>query len=88
MCAMKKGERPFERACGDSLGRSPDRQSVGDAVGFPGTATPSPTARERTTRCLSINRRNMNFREDVNANGLINSVDVVLVKSKVGTALP
>jgi len=29
-----------------------------------------------------------NFREDVNANGVINSVDVALVKAKVGTALP
>jgi hypothetical protein len=29
-----------------------------------------------------------NFREDVNANGVINSVDIALVKSKVGTALP
>jgi hypothetical protein len=29
-----------------------------------------------------------NFREDVNANGLITSVDVALVKSKVGTVLP
>jgi len=29
-----------------------------------------------------------NFREDVNANGLINSVDAALVKAKVGTALP
>jgi hypothetical protein len=29
-----------------------------------------------------------NFREDVNANGVINSVDVALVKSNVGTALP
>jgi hypothetical protein len=28
------------------------------------------------------------FREDVNANGVINSVDVAQVKSKVGTALP
>ena len=29
-----------------------------------------------------------NFREEVNANGVINAVDVALVKSKVGTALP
>jgi N-acetylneuraminic acid mutarotase len=29
-----------------------------------------------------------NFREDVSANGVINSVDVALVKSKLGTALP
>ena len=29
-----------------------------------------------------------NFREDVNANGLINSVDIALVKSEVGTGLP
>jgi hypothetical protein len=29
-----------------------------------------------------------NFREDVSANGVINSVEVALVKSKLGTALP
>jgi hypothetical protein len=34
------------------------------------------------------NKRGLRFREDVNANGLINSVDVAQVKSKVGTALP
>jgi len=28
------------------------------------------------------------FREDMNASGVINSVDVAQVKSKVGTALP
>ena len=30
----------------------------------------------------------LRFREDVNANGVISSVDVALVKSKVVTALP
>src|SRR5437660_11278774 len=29
-----------------------------------------------------------NFREDVKAKGVINSLDVVVVKAKVGTALP
>ena len=31
---------------------------------------------------------NSNFREDVNANGVINSVDVAEVKAEVGAALP
>jgi hypothetical protein len=38
--------------------------------------------------CGVGNKRGLRFREDVNANGLINSVDVAQVKSKVGTALP
>jgi hypothetical protein len=29
-----------------------------------------------------------NFREDLNADGFINSADISLVKSKSGTALP
>jgi hypothetical protein len=31
---------------------------------------------------------NMNFREDVTVDGLINASDVLFVKSKVGTSLP
>ena len=31
---------------------------------------------------------NSNFREDVNADGLVNSADIALAKSKSGTALP
>ena len=38
--------------------------------------------------CGVGDKRGLRFREDVNANGVISSVDVALVKSKVGTALP
>ncbi|MEY2540418.1 MAG: hypothetical protein QOI22_20 [Verrucomicrobiota bacterium] len=43
----EKGGRPFERASGNSLTASPPRRSVGEAAGFPGTLTASPTEKKQ-----------------------------------------